>query len=312
MTVMTFSEFGRTSWSNDGRGTDHGTAAPHFVFGAESRAGCTASGRRCRACSAGTGWRIHVDFRDYYGSVIDGWMGGGGSDVVGKPVRTSDCSSRPDVADDPAPGVVPVVGAAWSGRSGGVPATDGPVRRVSPGAGVRHAHRRRRPLGAIAPGETVNVQITGVGGVPATASSSVALNVTSVNATRARLPLGLPGGMPVPSSSSLNPSARPGDPQHGARRHRRRRAVSVFNKFGPADCIVDVLGYFHPSHGAASSRSCPTRLLDTRSRSVRRPAGSRRRNVRAAGHRPRWRARRRRRCRGAQPHRGHAEQRAGF
>ena len=29
----------------------------------------------------------HVDFRDYYGSVIDGWMGGGGSDVVNKPVN---------------------------------------------------------------------------------------------------------------------------------------------------------------------------------------------------------------------------------
>ena len=30
---MTFSEFGRTIVSNGSRGTDHGTAAPLFIFG---------------------------------------------------------------------------------------------------------------------------------------------------------------------------------------------------------------------------------------------------------------------------------------
>ena len=39
VTVMTFSEFGRTSWDNDGQGTDHGTAAPHFVLGANVKGG---------------------------------------------------------------------------------------------------------------------------------------------------------------------------------------------------------------------------------------------------------------------------------
>ena len=33
VTLMTFSEFGRTSWDNDGQGTDHGSSAPHFVIG---------------------------------------------------------------------------------------------------------------------------------------------------------------------------------------------------------------------------------------------------------------------------------------
>lgn len=37
VTVMTFSEFGRTPWGNDGAGTDHGTAAPMFVIGRNVR-----------------------------------------------------------------------------------------------------------------------------------------------------------------------------------------------------------------------------------------------------------------------------------
>jgi uncharacterized protein (DUF1501 family) len=32
VTIMTYSEFGRTSWSNDSDGTDHGTVN-HFVIG---------------------------------------------------------------------------------------------------------------------------------------------------------------------------------------------------------------------------------------------------------------------------------------
>ena len=39
VTVITFSEFGRTSYANDGRGTDHGTSAPHLVIGPRVRGG---------------------------------------------------------------------------------------------------------------------------------------------------------------------------------------------------------------------------------------------------------------------------------
>ena len=29
----------------------------------------------------------HVDFRDYYGSVIDGWLGGGSSEVLNRSIE---------------------------------------------------------------------------------------------------------------------------------------------------------------------------------------------------------------------------------
>lgn len=87
VTFITFSEFGRTSQANDGAGTDHGTAAPHFVFGANVKGGLY--GQRPTLAGLGRWGRMdhHVDFRDYFGSVIDGWLGGGSTDVFG---RTTD------------------------------------------------------------------------------------------------------------------------------------------------------------------------------------------------------------------------------
>ena len=80
---MTFSEFGRTSFSNDGSGTDHGTSAPHFVFGSNVRGGMYGQRPTLRRLQRWERMAHHVDFRDYYGSVLDGWMGGGGADVLG-------------------------------------------------------------------------------------------------------------------------------------------------------------------------------------------------------------------------------------
>ncbi|AIT20821.1 hypothetical protein BTN_2987 [Burkholderia thailandensis E254] len=45
--VMTYAEFGRRARENQSNGTDHGTAAPHFVMGGRVRGGCTA--RRLRS-----------------------------------------------------------------------------------------------------------------------------------------------------------------------------------------------------------------------------------------------------------------------
>ena len=83
VTIMTFSEFGRTSWSNDGAGTDHGTSAPHFVLGANVRGGFRGQRPSLAGLRRWDRMPFHVDFRDYYGSLIDGWLGGGGSTILG-------------------------------------------------------------------------------------------------------------------------------------------------------------------------------------------------------------------------------------
>lgn len=72
--VMTYSEFGRRAAENASRGTDHGTAAPHFLLG-----GAVAGGLY-GAQPALTALRdddlVHqVDFRRLYRTVVDAWWG---------------------------------------------------------------------------------------------------------------------------------------------------------------------------------------------------------------------------------------------
>lgn len=73
---MTYSEFGRRIRSNNSRGTDHGDAAPLFVFG-----GC-ASGSILGEnpeidpeVGVGDAVPMQYDFRDVYGSIMLDWFG---------------------------------------------------------------------------------------------------------------------------------------------------------------------------------------------------------------------------------------------
>ena len=83
VTFMTFSEFGRTSWANAGGGTDHGTASAHLVFGPNVKGG--RYGQRPSLANIARWQRLahHVDLRSYYTSILDGWMGGGASSILG-------------------------------------------------------------------------------------------------------------------------------------------------------------------------------------------------------------------------------------
>ena len=83
VTFMTFSEFGRTSWVNAGGGTDHGTASSQLVFGANVKGG--RYGQRPSLANIARWQRLthHVDLRSYYTSILDGWMGGGASGLLG-------------------------------------------------------------------------------------------------------------------------------------------------------------------------------------------------------------------------------------
>jgi uncharacterized protein (DUF1501 family) len=74
VTVMTYSEFGRRVAENGSGGTDHGTAAPHFVLGGRVRGGL--HGRQPRLDDLENGdLRFAVDFRSLYGAVARDWWG---------------------------------------------------------------------------------------------------------------------------------------------------------------------------------------------------------------------------------------------
>ncbi len=80
---MTFSEFGRQIAQNGSNGTDHGDAAPMFMFG--SCIGAQVLGTNPiieNAISNGAGVDIEIDARDVYSTILKDWFGALDTDVV--------------------------------------------------------------------------------------------------------------------------------------------------------------------------------------------------------------------------------------
>ena len=72
--VLTYSEFGRRARQNASNGTDHGTAAPHFVLGGRVKGGL--HGRHPSLTDLQDGDVRHtVDFRDVYSAIARGCWG---------------------------------------------------------------------------------------------------------------------------------------------------------------------------------------------------------------------------------------------
>ena len=70
--VMTYSEFGRRAYENGSKGTDHGTAAPHFMMGGQVRGGIY--GKQPSLNNLTKGDLIHhVDYRSMYRTVANKW-----------------------------------------------------------------------------------------------------------------------------------------------------------------------------------------------------------------------------------------------
>jgi len=75
--VMTFSEFGRTIVSNGSNGTDHGTAAPLFVFGNKVDFNVLGENPEIpRNAIWENNLETEFDFRQVYYSLIKQWLGG--------------------------------------------------------------------------------------------------------------------------------------------------------------------------------------------------------------------------------------------
>ena len=73
--IMSYSEFGRRPKENGSRGTDHGTAAPHFFLGGRVRGGLY--GQRPlidESVLAGADLNHRVDFRHLYSTVLTNWF----------------------------------------------------------------------------------------------------------------------------------------------------------------------------------------------------------------------------------------------
>ncbi len=74
VTLLAFSEFGRTIRENGSAGTDHGTAGPVFLAGAGVRAGLVGATPGLLDLEDGD-LKMGLDFRRVYASVLEDWLG---------------------------------------------------------------------------------------------------------------------------------------------------------------------------------------------------------------------------------------------
>jgi hypothetical protein len=118
----------------------------------------------------------------------------------------------------------------------------------------------------LAAGTTLNVTVTGIGGVPFGGVSAVVLNVTSVDQTANGFFTVFPTGAALPTASNLNWTPKVTVPNRVIVPIGTGGQVSIYNGLGSADAVVDVNGYFTDSAatGAHFTPVFPTRIKDTR------------------------------------------------
>jgi len=246
-TVMTFSEFGRTSHANDGQGTDHGSSGPQFVMGAGVKGGFFGQRPSLAGLARWERMPTHVPMTDYYGSVIDGWLGGGASDAL--PGFRDDLGLFSDS---------PTSDATFPGSSLSEFVAMAPERIYDTRQGIGGRSVR------IGPGETVDVTIAGAGSIPSTGVTAVSVNITSINPASGTWIAAFPSGYSTPSSSTLNPRAGQVVPNMSVVGVGANGKMSLYNDSSSVHVTVDVMGYFRATASARMMPLSPRRILDTR------------------------------------------------
>ena len=130
----------------------------------------------------------------------------------------------------------------------------------------------------LAAGGSLDIQVTGAGGVPTPGVSAVVLNVTVTNTTAASVLTVWPAGAATrPLASNLNWVAGQTVANRVIVPVGTGGKVSVYNPSGSVDVIVDVSGYFTDASAPAGKLFIPQnpfRIADTRGTATLGPAGT--------------------------------------
>ncbi len=121
-------------------------------------------------------------------------------------------------------------------------------------------------------GGSIDVQMTGAGGVPATGVGAVVFNLTGTGPSSGTYVTAFPTGQPRPTASNLNLSAGQTIPNLVVAKVGTGGKVTLYNDKGSVDLIVDVVGWF--AVGSDFTGLTPARVLDTRTTHVAVPAKS--------------------------------------
>jgi uncharacterized protein (DUF1501 family) len=252
VTILVVSEFGRTPRSNDSRGTDHGTSNTTFVIGSNVRGGLYGQMPSLVNLDRNGRMLAHVDFRWVYGSLLDGWMGGGGTSILNGAYQNLGLFRA--APGRPSSTTTPVV-LGPSVASGFVSSVPRRVFDTRDGTGGRTT-----PLQA---GESWAFQLAGRFDIPADATA-VALNLTAVDATAPSYVSVWPGGTVKPFTANLNPVPGMAVPNLVVGQLGPAGSLSFYNNTGSVHLVADVVGHFTPSSRVRLQALTPARLLDTR------------------------------------------------
>jgi len=158
--------------------------------------------------------------------------------------------------------------AGWVAIPGGAPTPDGLYNPLVP---ARILDTRNGTGGftmPIGPGQTIDVQVTGQGLVPATGVAAAVFNVTATNSTTGGYLTLFPTGGTAPLASNVNFVANSSVPNRAAVVLGTGGKVSIYNPSGSVHAILDVNGWFTDATaggtGSLFTAVTPTRILDTR------------------------------------------------
>lgn len=140
-----------------------------------------------------------------------------------------------------------------TGPSSYVPLTPSRVLDTRSGNGASKA-----PIGA---GQTVNLQVTGRGGVPTSGVAAVVLNVTATGASAYGYLIGYPAGISRPDTSILNYYPGKDVANQTVLKVGAGGKVSLY-AYAKTNVIADVLGYY-PTAGGKFIPLNPARIVDS-------------------------------------------------
>jgi len=146
------------------------------------------------------------------------------------------------------------------------------ITDTRPGSGQPNEGR------TVGPGQSLLVQVAGVGGVPSTGVGAVVLNMTAVNPSTTSYLTMSPAGQARPIASNLNFLGGQTVANRVAAKLGTGGAVMVYNDSGTADVVIDVSGWYSDGSGPGgalfTSAPSPTRVMDTRHGTGAVPGGS--------------------------------------
>ncbi|CAA9241386.1 MAG: hypothetical protein AVDCRST_MAG10-1614 [uncultured Acidimicrobiales bacterium] len=174
------------------------------------------------------------------------------------------------------PATTLIAGAAAPVAAAGAPPMPGGFTAVTPARTLDTRIGVGAAAAKVGPGRSIDLQVTGMGGVPSTGVAAVALNLTVTEPTAVGFLTVYPTGETRPLASSANFVASQTVANAVVARIGTGGKVTIYNSSGTSHLVADVAGWHASARDAGSAFTpvAPVRLLDSRTTQAVGPGGT--------------------------------------